>query len=294
MMDNKKSLDKELNLMVALDLTKMDPIIVKYTSFLSSLLKIKKVYFVHNIKQSDLYSLYEDFISEDISVNKIVEDELKRTIAKNYKALAAQELIISSDDYTESVLTDLVEEHHIDIMVVGNKNALQGTGALSQKLLRMLDAHLLLVPEETELVLKKILVPTDFSADSALSFQAARRIAESAGAEIEALNAYGIPSFFFPYINTEKAHEETKKHLGDRFKQFRKKYLWSDNIHFNYVDKQDSSTVETIERVADKGNFNLIIVSIRGANNLTSFFVGSTTNDLLLRNRKMPLLVVKK
>ena len=59
MMDNKKSLDKELNLMVALDLTKMDPIIVKYTSFLSSLLKIKKVYFVHNIKQSDLYSLYE-------------------------------------------------------------------------------------------------------------------------------------------------------------------------------------------------------------------------------------------
>ncbi len=294
MMENKKSLDKELNLMVALDLTKMDPIIVQYTSFLSNVLKIKKIFFVHNIKQSVLYNLYEDFISEDISVDKIVEDELKRTVAENYKGLAPQELIITSDDYTESVLTDLVEEHRIDIMIVGNKNELQGTGALSQKLVRMLDAHLLLVPEETEQALKKILVPTDFSADSALSFQAARRIAESTGAEIEALHAYGIPSFFFPYINTEKAHEETKKHLGSRFAQFRKKYLWSDNIHFNYVDKKDSSTVETIERVADKGKFNLIIVSIRGANNLTSFFVGSTTNDLLLRNRKMPLLVIKK
>lgn len=294
MMDKKKPLDKELNIMVALDLTQMDPILVKYVSYLSSIFNIKQIFFVHNIKQSVLYNLYEDFISEDLAIDKIVEEELERTISENYSGKVPQQLMVTSDDYTESVLTELAKENKIDVVVVGNKNALQGTGALCQKLVRMLHAHLLLIPDETQQVLNKILVPTDFSAESAISFQAARRIAEQSGGQIEALHAYGIPSFYFPYIDTEKAHEETKKHLDSRFAQFRKKYFLPDHIRFKYVDKKNSSIVETIERVADKENFNMIIVSARGANNITSLFIGSTTSDLLVRNRKMPLLVIKK
>ncbi len=294
MMDKKKPLNKELNVMVALDLTQMDPILIKYIEFLTTIFSIKQLYFVHNIKQSVLYSLYEDFISEDLAIDKIVEEELQRTIALNYKGIVPQQLIVTSDNYTESMLTDLAKENHIDVMVVGNKNALQGTGALCQKLVRMLDSHLLLIPDDTQHVLDKILVPTDFSADSAVSFQAARRIAERSGGEIEALHSYSIPSFFFPYIDTEKAHDETQKHLDNRFMQFQKKYFLPEDISFKYVDKQDFSVAETIEQTAEKGTFNMIIVSARGANNLTSLFIGSTTNDLLVRNRKMPLLIIKK
>lgn len=293
-MAHKISLDRELTLMVALDLTEMDPIILRYVSFLCTVWNIKHLYFTHNIKQLELYNLYEEFFTEDINIENIVEQELKRCISENYKGSTPNTLLITADNYTEGILTHLAKEYKIDIVLTGNKNALQGTGALSQKLVRMLQSHLLLVPEEAEATLKSILVPTDFSADSASSILAASSLVERFGGEVEAFHVYDIPSFFFPYIDTEKAHDQTKKNLHTRFEQFNKKHRLPVHVQFRYLDKGDSSVVETIEKEAEKGKFDMVVISARGANNLTSFFIGSITNDLLLRNRKMPLLVIKK
>lgn len=281
-------------MMVALDLTQMDAVLLHYVSFLNSIFSIRHIYFVHNIKQSVLNTFYEDIISEDIEIDKIVEEELKRTIAKNYKGPAAHTFTVTSDLYTESALTDLAKEHDIDVVVVGNKTAFKGTGALPQKLVRMLSSHLLLVPEESRLALSKILAPTDFSNNSALSLQAALMIARQTNGVVESLHVYGIPSFYFPYIDSDKAHEETRKHLHSRFLELQKKHALPTDISFKYLDKKDSSVVEMIEREAERGSFDMIIISARGANNLTTLFIGSTTNDLLLTNRKMPLLIIKK
>lgn len=287
-------LDKELTLMVALDLTEMDPILCRYVSYLSSAWNIKQLYFAHNIKQSELYNLYEDFFTEDIDVENVVESELKRCISENYSGPVPHQLVITTDNYTEGIITHLAKEYKVDVVVTGNKDALQGTGGLSQKLVRMLPSHLLLVPEQAKESLNKILVPTDFSADSALSFLAARSLVESSKGEIEGFHVYDIPSFFFPYIDTEKAHDQTKKHLHTRFQQFNKKHRLPEYVQFKYTDKGDSSVAEMVEREAEKGGFDMVVVSARGANNITSLFIGSVTSDLLLKNRTMPLLVVKK
>lgn len=285
--------EKELNLMVALDLTQMDPILLRYVSFLGSVWNIKNLYFTHNIKRSALYNLYEEFIKEDINIENVIEQELKRSIKDNYTGAAPQNLLITSDNYTEGILTHLAKEYRIDVVVAGNKDALQGTGAMSQKLVRMLQCHLLLIPEETHHDIKKVLVATDFSTDSAKSFLAAQSLVQRSQGEIEALHVYDIPSFFFPYIDTEKAIDKTEKHLHTRITQFVKKYQLPEHIEFKYRDKEGLSIVEVIEQEAEDGDFDIIVVSARGANNITSLFIGSITNDLLLRNRKMPLLVVK-
>ena len=150
-MTQKINLDNNLKLMVALDLTEMDPILLKYISFLCEVWNIEHLYFTHNIKQYKLYDLYDDFIEKGITVDDIVDRGLQRTIEKHYKAKVPHTVLITSDDYTESILSHLSDEYNIDIMVVGNKNELQGTGALNQKLARMLDANVLLVPEEAKL-----------------------------------------------------------------------------------------------------------------------------------------------
>ena len=279
--------------MVALDLTEMDEILLRYVSFLENVWNIKNLYFTHNIKQSELYNLYEEFFREDINLDQVVEQALKKTIRENYTGTSPHNLLITSDNYTEGILTHLAKEYKIDVVVTGNKDALQGTGALSQKLVRMLQSHLLLVPEETNHQINKVLVPTDFSSDSAKSFLAARSLVERTHGEIEALHVYDVPSVFFPYIDTEKAIDRAKKHLHTRFEQFNKKNQLPDYIRFKYLDKGDLSVVETIGQEAENGDFDIVVISARGANNLTSLFIGSITNDLLLQNRKMPLLVVK-
>ncbi|MGO1585877.1 universal stress protein [Mesonia sp.] len=178
-------------------------------------------------------------------------------------------------------------------MITGNKDELQGTGALSQKLVRMLNANMLLVPEEAKHVMENVLVPTDFSSGSAKCFPVAKSLVERSGGNIEALHVYSLPSFFFPYINTEKAIDKTKFHLKEKVKQFRKKHKLLEQTSFRSTDREDLSIVEAIEIHAEKGDFDIIVVAARGGNNITSLFVGSVTNDLLIRNRKMPLLVIK-
>ena len=286
--------EKELNVMVALDLTQMDPILLGYVRFLESVWNIKNLYFTHNIKQSALYNLYEEFIKEDIKIEEVIEQELQRSISDHYTGgTVSPNLLITSDNYTEGILTHLAKEYKIDLVIVGNKDALQGTGAMSQKLVRMLHCHLLLIPEETHHDIKKVLVPTDFSADSAKSFRAAQSLVQRSNGEIEGLHVYDIPSFFFPYIDTEKAIDRTKKHLHNRIAQFVNRHQLPATIEFKYLDKEELSIVEVIEQEAEEGDFDMIVVSARGANNITSLFIGSITNDLLLRNRKMPLLIVK-
>ncbi|MDX1362984.1 universal stress protein [Arenibacter latericius] len=292
-MTKNKSLDNELTLMVALDLTRMDPILLQYVSYLCDVWKVKHLYFTHNIKQSKLYNLYEDFLKDDITIEDIVERELERSIKENYSGKASHTVLITSDNYTESILVDLAKEYNVDVVVMGKKDELQGTGALPQKLVRMMKRHLLLVPEDARHSLRKMLVPVDFSSNSAKAFTVANSISSDDNKEIEALHVYNIPSFYFPYIDTQKAKDKTKAHLHARFDQYRKKHRLSADIKFLHIDREENSVVDIIEREAEKGEFDIILMSARGGNNITSLFIGSITNDLLLRNRTMPLLVVK-
>ncbi|WP_163516919.1 universal stress protein [Gelidibacter japonicus] len=292
-MTKKIKLDNDLKLMVALDLTEMDPILLSYVSFLCNVWNIEHLYFTHNIKQYKLYDLYDEFLEEGITVEDIVDRGLERSIQRHYTAAVPHTVLITSDDYTESILTHLAKEYKIDIMVTGNKDELQGTGALTQKLVRMLDAHVLLVPEEAKHRMENVLVPTDFSSDSAKCFSVAESLVERSGGKIEGLHVYNIPSFFFPYINTEKAIDKTEHHLKEKVKQFRKKYKLREEIPFRYTDRENLSVVEAIELHAEKGDFDIVVVSARSGNTITSLFVGSVTNDLLIRNRKMPLLVIR-
>lgn len=292
-MTKKINLENQLKLMVALDLTEMDPILVEYVNFLCTVWNIEHIYFTHNIKQYKLYDLYDEFMEEGITVEDIVDRGLQKTIDRYYKSSVAHTLLITTDDYTESILSQLAEDYKIDIMVTGNKDELQGTGALSQKLVRMLESHVLLVPEEAQHQMQNVLVPTDFSAASARCFPVAASLVERSGGRVEAVHVYDLPQFFFPYINTEKAIDKTKTHLKERVQQFRKKHKLSEQITFKYIDREDHSIVEAIEIQADRSGSDMVVVSARGGNNITTLFVGGTTNDLLARNRKMPLLVVR-
>lgn len=285
--------NKKLKLMVALDLTDMDTVLLNYVSFLDSVWDIEHIYFIHNIKQSELIGLYDEFLEEEIEIEDIVNRSLKKTIKKNYTASVPHSLLITSDDYTEGILSHLAGQYKIDILIAGNKNELQGTGAVNRKLVRMLRAHLLLIPEEAGHSLKNVLVPTDFSTSSARSIKGGISLASRSGGKIEGLHIYSIPSVFFPYINTEKAIDKTQKHLEERIKQFRSRHKLPASFSIATRYRKDHSVAEAIERYAEKGSFDIIVVSVRGGSKIKALFVGSITNDLLTAAGGMPLLILQ-
>src|SRR5690554_5837521 len=168
-----KKLKDNLRVMIALDLSNMDKILLRYVSYLTKVWNIEHIDFVHNIKQSELNNLFEDFVEEDIELENIIERELTRVIKENYTGTPEYNIHVTSDYYTESIFTYLAEENKIDIVILGKKSELQGTGGVSLKLVNMLDCHMMLVPEDVQEKLDYILIPTDCTNNSAKSFKIA-------------------------------------------------------------------------------------------------------------------------
>lgn len=287
------SSSSKTNILVGLDLTEMDKIVIEYVSFLTSVLQIDQIYFIHNIKQLDVMDVLEEYIKEG-SLEEIIDKELNQTIKTHYKSKIPYELLVSEDNYTESLITYITTKYEINWVMLGLKNEMQGTGGLSQKLVRMLTCSLLLVPENALQKIDNILIPTDFSAPAARTFQVATSVAASFKSSISVLHVFNIPSFFFPYIDNKKAVDKTLEHSKERYTQFIKKNKIDDeNISFNTVYQAESSVVDIIVDTINKKDIDMVILSARGANKLTSLFVGSTTQGLILKNLTVPLFIIK-
>ncbi len=287
-----KKLKDNLRVMIALDLSNMDKILLRYVSYLTKVWNIENIDFVHNIKQSELNNLFEDFVEEDIELENIIERELTRVIKENYTGTPEYNIHVTSDYYTESIFTYLAEENKIDIVILGKKSELQGTGGVSLKLVNMLDCHMMLVPEDVQEKLDYILIPTDFTNNSAKSFKIAEHLQKQHNSKLMAVHVYNIPSVYFPYIDRQKALDKTQKHLENKFLAFSKRLKLGD-IPFANFYREDLSVVDSIRKFAREKEASMIIMSAKGGNKLTSLFVGSITNDMLLQDFKMPVLVVK-
>lgn len=129
--------NKELRLMVALDLSKMDKLLLEYVNYLSAIWRISHIDFIHNVKQTELHNIYAEIADEKINIENLIEKELNREVDKWYKGNSTHEVIVTSENYTESVFSKMAKMHNIDIMLVGKKGKLKGTGAMTQKLVRM-------------------------------------------------------------------------------------------------------------------------------------------------------------
>lgn len=287
-----KKIKDSFRIMVALDLSNMDKIVLNYLNYLTQIWNIEHIDFIHNIKQSELYNILDDFVEDTVQLEDIIDRELTRVVKDNYTSSTPYEVHVASDNYTESIFSFFAKENKIDLVILGKKSELQGTGGMSLKLVNMINCHMLLVPEEVENKLEYILLPTDFTANSAKSFQMAMSMRNQRNCKLQALHVFNIPQVYFPYIDREKAIDKTQEHLDDRFATFARRFKLND-IPFKHFYRRDLSIVESIRKYAREENADMIIMSAKGGNKLTSLFIGSITKDMLLQDFRMPVMVVK-
>ena len=287
-----KKIKDSFRIMVALDLSNMDKIVLNYLNYLTQIWNIEHIDFIHNIKKSELHNVLDDFVEDTVHLEDIIERELTRVVKDNYTSSTSYEIHVASDNYTESIFSFFAKENKIDLIILGKKSELQGTGGMSLKLVNMINCHMMLVPEEVENKLEHILIPTDFTANSAKSFQMAMHMRKQQNCKLQALHVFNIPQVYFPYIDRQKAIDKTQEHLDNKFAAFTRRFKIND-IPFKHFYRRDSSVVESIRKYAREENADMIIMSAKGGNKLTSLFIGSITKDMLLQDFRMPVMVVR-
>ncbi|MEZ7500590.1 universal stress protein [Flavobacterium sp. Arc3] len=280
------------NILVALDLSDIDNTLIEYASFIADTLKVKKVYFVHNIKKYEISELFEEQL-KDINLDEIIGDELNEKVEQKFKSSVEWEVLISEDPYSESLINYIVNKYEVQLALIGNKNKIKGTGVVSGKLLRLLKCNILSIPKGAKAVISNIWAGTDFSSASNKVFEVAENIQSCTKAKVKAVHVYNVPLQFSPYIPKEHLDTKIENHLKEKYEKFIKKIGYKGELTTQIIPGRDSGVAEKLRSKAAAAKVDLIIVGDKGRNTFSSLLVGSVTEELFNQDLEVPLWIVK-
>ena len=279
------------NILVALDLSTIDDTLIQYASFLADTLKPEKIYFVHNIKKYEISEIFQEQL-KDLDLETMISDELDEKVAQHFSASTEFEVLISEDPYTESLMSYVVHKYAIDLVIVGKKKITEGSGGISEKLMKTLKCDIVSVPENSLGSMNNIWVGTDFSRESAKSFETASMLANYTGAGVSSVHVYSIPIQFTPYIEKDAMLPKIQKHSQEKFDKFLKRYLITDTTTKIFRAK-DASVAERLVLESDKEQADLLIIASQGNNVFSSLLVGSVAGELFKMKRNIPVWISK-
>lgn len=269
------------NIMVGLDLTKMDETLIRYAHFLQQQWKLDTIHFVHNIKRYEMDEVLEDLVGEK-DIKSLIEKNLRSKINKVLPETSSYTLDIKEHDSTEFSLKTLAGERSVDTILLGFKQEDSGTAAMSQKLIRMFKGDVILVPERASMQWNRILVASDLSGPFQKVLQKLELFQKlETTPQIKILKSYGIPSTFFPYIDDKRAVEKTHKHIEKQYQEVQRKFDVPQDFEFVARYQEDQSVVEVIESECKKNRADLLVMAAKGASKIPAVFIGSTINELI-------------
>lgn len=286
-------------LIVCLDQSELDDTLVRFASFIASVNQTKKIYFTNVIRNlqipKEVLEEFPNLIDNMVEERKTqMQEVVKRSFGRNEDVEFA--FVVKEGQLSKKILK-LAHEKSVDMIIVGRKVSLPGTGVVSQRLARRASCSLLIIPENSVPNIKTLLVPSDFSDYSKDALEEAIMIVEKYGgkAEIVVQNVFTIPS---GYHFTGKSYEEFTSimlmHAEINYKKFiRKIDVKKVKITPVYTQDDDDDPVEEIIAKAKEIKADAIIIGAKGRTAATALFIGSMAERLIQLNDTFPLLVTR-
>lgn len=278
-------------MMVCLDLSDIDEKLVAFTRSVCERLPVKKVYFVHNIKTEELS---EDFreIFGDVDLVKEVEANISDIVSEHFAGGCDHEILVSEEPNTEVILADIVRRYGVKLTVLGKRMSNKSTGALGTKLLRILPCSLLVFPETASLDIKRVLVPIDFTDSSVHALRLSKSLVDQLGLDLEIMHVFKLTKQFFPFIAEDKAIKEAEKEAKQKFANLQKKHSEIAGVPYVLVRAAGKSKADRIKMQLSKGKYDLLVLGLKGKDQLPSLSLGTVPTDLYNTDIHVPLWLV--
>lgn len=286
--------------MVGLDLTEMDDNLIQYTAFLSEQPAVEKVIFIHTEKTIEVPDeLIESFTRRNQPADSSVKSMIEAKVLPYFENLPHVQVEVKVIEGTPvRELLSLSKEQKIDLIIVGRKIHLRGSGILPQKLLRSGRVSVLFISENAEPVLNCMVVSIDFSDYSMMALnQMLHSALNRRNVEIICLHIYEVPS---GYITLGKSFEE----FDERMQGFAR--IKFDQVLADFPELRDRASLKLVRKEneddigelivvqAKKEKADILVIGAKGKSAAALFIMGSVTEKILRHNDSIPLIVFKK
>ncbi|MBY0523037.1 MAG: universal stress protein [Gemmataceae bacterium] len=188
----------------------------------------------------------------------------------------------------EDRLLSCALERKSDLMLVGHGQGRTGRKSLARRLAMKAPCSIWLVPDGSPAVMRRVLVPVDFSEPSADALSIAAELLRLQGAgELLTLHVYFNDTItsFAEYTEVLRGREELLlRKFDDR--------LGGLDVPIRPLVEQGANVAQVVTRTAENHGVDLLVLSTRGRSRSASVLLGSVTEDVIVDTRH-PLLVVK-
>ena len=290
--------------LTGLDFDSTNEVLLKYINFLSGMVPFEAIHFLHVLPKYNLFNLYRE---EEVST---IENELLpdndiisklnlqiNTFLTNRDRYKVKTQVREGDPLEE--LLETADKIKSDLVIIGQSTDRNHHGILAKNFARQVWSNALLVPDKARISLKKILVPVDFSPNSAEALRAAVALNKSLDkpASITVLHNYQLPANFSAYrFNQAKVLEMLEEDRENALKDFLQEHIPDEDRHLLkpvLLKHNHFSVGQHIESFAENHKFDLIVMGAKGHSKVALLLLGSVTEKVLALTKRVPVLIVR-
>lgn len=279
--------------LACLDLSKMDEILVGYSSFLSSVKEPKTITFLHVIESGPTaMNIIDQFpeIETKEEFEEIIRNELNEKIEEHFSDSSIEiRLIIKEGKPTDQII-QVVNSLEPDLLIMGKKVGYSGEGVIPKRILKYVPTSILFVPENCRYSLKSALVPVDFSEQSAKGLETARHFVKDG--TITAQHIYEYRAQFFPYMLTDEEKQEIDNEISQKKNKFTQEFDISGDIDFVLTRRNQGRLADCVYEQVISRQADIIIVGSK-TKKLPNLIRHDFTDKMVGYAFGVPLLIQK-
>ncbi|MCP3932774.1 MAG: universal stress protein [Bacteroidetes bacterium] len=288
--------------LAGMDLSKTDDAIIRAAGFITTHFSTEDICFLHVVPDfnvpKNLSHQFQKLFAPDKSLEEAVEKKLYKKVKAGFDESSGVEVsmkVIEGKPYDK--LIQQIEDDDIDLVIVGKKKTSHGSGITPKRMARKMSSSFLFVTPNTETEIKNVLVPVDFSENSARALQIAVELNRK-DPSISVTTIYVVDMIPTGYYLETKEFRNFNVVLMDAAREgyftfLKENKLDSSDMKAVFVENNYGNVGEHIYEYASSRSYDMIIMGARGHSPFETFLYGSVTEKLISTNEKIPILVVR-
>lgn len=281
--------------MVCLDLTKMDSILIGYTSFLAKLIQPTTVTFIHVVDSGpQTLNIIEQFpeIESNEEFLDLLRADIHEKLDESFDYPEVEVRVIIKEGKPTNAIIEVSKSLDFDLLIVGKKTGYAGEGTLPKQILKYVSTSILFVPENSRYQLDNILVPIDFSEQSASATAVASKLAEKTGGAVTAQHIYEYKAQFFPYLMSEEEMKRVDQKTEDKKDAFLNSYSIPENVKISLTRHNKGKLADTVYDKVLSIQADIIIVASK-AKRFSGLISHDFTDKMVNYAFGVPLLLLR-